>query len=198
MDDAVNGTSANVAQNDALALLFHEYRQGNRDAIGKLVECFYPELRRLAAARMQRERAGHSWQPTVLIHELYLELSRSTPPSGFVANDERAAFFGLAGYLMNRLLIHHARPLARQAQKVDLDTADLKRSENTLREIDDALGQLAAIHPELRAVVELKVFEGLGEDEIAARLGVSRRTVARRWNFARHWLEREYAGDGGA
>lgn len=162
--------------------------------MSQLVKFFYPELRRLAAARMNRERPGHTWQPTVLVHELYLELSRSRPPSNLLPNDEKAAFFGLAGHLMNRLLIHHARPLAKRAHRVDPESADLQRGENTLHEIEDALRRLAAIDPELRAVVELKVFEGLSEEEIALKLALSRRTVARRWNFARLWLQREYAG----
>src|SRR5262249_25971123 len=91
---------------ELLAQLFREYRNGNPTAIGQLVECFYPELRRLAAIRMRHERAGHTWQSTILIHELYLELVRAKPPSDVAAKDEEAAFFGLAGHVMNRLLIH--------------------------------------------------------------------------------------------
>jgi RNA polymerase sigma factor (TIGR02999 family) len=181
-----------VKPKELLAHLFGEYRKGNRAAIGQLVECFYPELRQLAAMRMRHERAGHTWQPTILVHELYLELARAKPSSDFAAKDEEAAFFGLAGYLMNRLLIHHARPLAKRVDTVPTDEIDLKRSENTVHEIDEALERLAAIHPELSLIVEMKVFEGLSEDEIAEKLGHSRRTIARRWSFARRWLEEEY------
>ena len=68
---------------------------------------------------MQRERPGHTWQPTALVNELYLVLARvkALPPPGPDAESERAAFLGLAGFLMKRLLIHHARPLSRRAGK---------------------------------------------------------------------------------
>jgi len=187
-----------VRPKELLAHLFREYRKGDRAAIGQLVECFYPELRHLAAMRMRNERAGHTWQPTILVHELYLELARAKPPSDLAAKDEEAAFFGLAGYLMNRLLIHHARPLAKRVDTVSTEDINLKRSENTVHEINEALERLAAIHPELRSIVEMKVFEGLSEDEIAEKLGHSRRTIARRWSFARCWLEQEYVAKSNA
>ena len=60
--------------------------------------------------------------------------------------------------------------------------------------MDDALSRLAALDPGFRTVVEMRVFEGLTTDEIASRLDCSRRTVASHWNFARRWLEKEWAG----
>jgi DNA-directed RNA polymerase specialized sigma24 family protein len=86
-------------------------RQGDQDARRELVDLFYPELRRLAATKMKDERSAHTWQPTELVHELYLELikTRGLNPRDY-GDSERAAFFGLAGQMMRRLLIHHARP----------------------------------------------------------------------------------------
>jgi RNA polymerase sigma-70 factor (ECF subfamily) len=84
-----------------------ELRSGSPEASGNLVELFYPELRRLASARMAGERSNHTWQPTVLVNELYLELTRvkSLRPDATVGVDERNAFFGLAAFLMRRLLV---------------------------------------------------------------------------------------------
>jgi DNA-directed RNA polymerase specialized sigma24 family protein len=97
---------------------------------------------------------------------------------------------------MKRLLQHHARPLYRRREKVLLSeglSADSANPE-TLQEVEGALTQLAAINPKLRAVVEMRVFEGLTGDEIAERLGCSRRTATVYWDVARRWLRTEWAG----
>jgi len=169
-----------------------EFRAGSPEAAGKLVDLFYPELRRLASGRMLGERANHTWQPTVLVHELYLELTRvkALPfPSG-ANDDEKNAFFALAAFLMKRLLVHHARPLPSRVKKTGIEEALGMGTcgEESLQEIEDLLGRLAAIDPQLRAVVEMKALEGLSREEIAARLGCSVRTVARHWDFAQRWL----------
>lgn len=173
--------------------LMAEFRGGSPEAAGKLVDLFYPELRRLASNRMLSERTNHTWQPTVLVHELYLELTRvkSLPPEAGIDHDERNAFFGLAAFLMKRLLIRHARPLPKRMTRTDIAEAFAMPAsgEESLAEIEDVLNRLQAIDPKLRSVVEMKVFEGLSREEIAERLGCSVRTVARHWEFAQHWLE---------
>src|ERR1700739_1645903 len=99
-----------------------EFRGGSPEAAGKLIELFYPELRRLASGRMIAERANHTWQPTVLVHELYLELIRikDLPARSLDNEAERNPFFGLAAFLMKRLLIHHARPLPKRVTHTDV------------------------------------------------------------------------------
>jgi len=175
------------------------FRNGDHDAAGRLVELFYPELRRIAAARMRAERPDHTLQPTAMVHQLYLELVRikALRPTGSDGSpDEKAAFLGLAAYLMKQLLIHHARPLAKRVVKTELPELPGQQSaeEHSLVEIDDALDRLAAINPALRRVVELRVFEGLTREEIALKMGCGTATVARHWNFARNWLEEAFGG----
>src|SRR3954447_6006598 len=96
------------------------FRRGDRGAAGRLVELFYPELRRIAAARMRGERPDHTLQPTAVVHQLYLELVKvkALRPAGSGGAAEKAAFLGLAAYLMKQLLIHHARPLSKRAEKL--------------------------------------------------------------------------------
>jgi RNA polymerase sigma factor (TIGR02999 family) len=174
-----------------------DFRNGDHEAAAQLVELFYRELKRIAAARMRSERLDHTLQPTAVVHELYLELVKvkALRPANSDGPDEKAAFLGLAAFLMKRLLIHHARPLSRRAQKAELpDLPGARPAEHSVLEIDDVLNRLAAINPALRQVVELKVFEGLTREEIARKMGCGTATVARHWNFARHWLEEALAG----
>jgi RNA polymerase sigma factor (TIGR02999 family) len=174
--------------------LMRAFRDGDREAGGELADLFYLELRRLAAAKMKGERSAHTWQPTDLVHELYLQLVkvralRESGPEG-----DQAAFIGLAGHMMKRLLIHHARPLYRRAERVEIsDEALLDPNAESLQEVEDALARLASVDPRLRTVVEMKVFEGLTGDEIARRLGCSRGTVSNCWRFAQRWLREEWA-----
>jgi len=173
-----------------------DFRNGDHEAAAQLVELFYRELKRIAAARMRSERLDHTLQPTAVVHELYLELVKvkALRPANSDGADEKAAFLGLAAFLMKRLLIHHARPLSRRAQKAELpDLPGGRPTEHSLLEIDDVLNRLAAINPALRRVVELRVFEGLTGEEIAEKMGCGTATVARHWNFARHWLEEALA-----
>src|SRR5260370_26386855 len=103
-----------------MSQLMRAFRQGDREAGGALADLFYPELRRLAASKMRGERAEHTWQPTALAHELYLEMvkvrSLGTPSDS--SAEERAALLGIAGHMMQRLLIHPSRHLFRTAPPV--------------------------------------------------------------------------------
>jgi|SRR5579884_2678827 len=185
--------SRGVAAQPPVDALMAELRAGSPEAAGKLVELFYPELRRLASARLRHESGSHTWQPTVLVNELYLELTRikALPPGSPDEEKERDAFFGLAAFLMKRLLAHHARPLSRRVTKTDIDEASgvVISGQQSLQEIEDLLTQLSQIDPILRQVVEMKAFEGLSREEMAQRLNCSVRTVARHWEFAQRWLQ---------
>ena len=172
------------------------FRMGDKEAAGELVSLFYPELRRLAVARMKREKSNHTWQPTGLVNELYLELLKvkALRASDSDGEAERRAFLGLAAHMMRRLLIRHSRPLSKRFEKSELeDLPDVRISgSEALAQIEQALDRLAFINPNLRTVVELRVFEGLTGKECAARMGVGTATISRYWEFARQWLEDEF------
>jgi RNA polymerase sigma factor (TIGR02999 family) len=174
--------------------LMASLREGDREASGELVRLLWPELRRLAASKMRSERADHTWQPTALVNEFYLELlkAKSLGAGGSYPNDKNA-FMALAGHLMMRLLIHHARPLNRRVQRVAIDeeAPNFSTGQTGLDDVEQLLAGLARIDRQLRTVVEMKVFEGLQVEEIASRLGLSLRTAERRWTLAKHWLAKE-------
>ena len=183
---------------DSITRLMAAFRKGDRKAAAGLADLFYPELRRLAAARMKGERSEHTWQPTALVHELYLELVKvkAFGNSGGSAEEERAAFLKLAGHIMRRMLVHHARPLYRGAEHIvaSEEMLPVVPGDHGLQDVEDALSRLAKIDHRLRAVVEMKVFEGMTNEEAARALGCSRGTVAGCWNWARRWLREEWAG----
>src|SRR4051794_6746817 len=101
-------------QSATVARLMVSFRSGDHEAAGRMVELFCPELRRIAAVRMRAERPDHTLQPTAVVHQLYLELVKGNAlrPASSGGTDERAAFLGLAAYLMKQLLIHDAHPLS--------------------------------------------------------------------------------------
>jgi RNA polymerase sigma factor (TIGR02999 family) len=186
------GTEGHVAG------LLDDIQAGRKGAADELFQWLYPELRRLAASRMRREAAGHSWQPTLLVNELYLELLKNKALDGSnFTPDQRSAFLGLAGFLMNRLLILHSRPMREKVTEVGegaiAELAAATPTPESLQMVEDLLSRIEAVDPQLRTVVEMRVFEGKSHDEIAALMGCSTRSVARYWSFARRWLEKELA-----
>lgn len=176
----------------AVSELMDRLRHGSKEAAGQLVALFYPELRRLARAHMRGERRQHTWQPTILVNQLYLELLKvkALQRVGGTAEDDKRAFFGLAAHLMRRLLIHHARPLARQVERIELsDSIELTGpAEEDLAVVENLLLGLERIDPIFRTITEMKVLEDLPMEEIAGQLQIPVRTAYRRWTFARRWL----------
>src|SRR5262249_10784098 len=145
-----------------IAELMKSLRSGNREAAGQLVAAFYPELRRMAARRIPGHRTPHTRAPTILVNELYLELLKIRSINTGEDRSDREAFLGLAAHIMRRLLIHHARPLHRQAEHVEL-SEDLDLEANgaaRIAEVEGLLDRLSSIDPQLRTIVEMRVFEG--------------------------------------
>jgi RNA polymerase sigma factor (TIGR02999 family) len=167
---------------------------GDARALEALLPLVYDELHRQAVRFFNRERAGHTLQPTALVNEVYLRLINQRE----VNWQNRAQFFGIAAEMMRRILVSHAR--GRQAQKrggaaqhITLDegvAAEPQRDLNLLA-LDDALTRLEQLDPEKSRMVELRFFSGLSVEETAKVMGVSPRTIDRKWQTAKAWLHRE-------
>ncbi|MDQ2773917.1 MAG: ECF-type sigma factor [Acidobacteriota bacterium] len=179
-----------------IASLMARFRSGDREAADQLFSLLYPELRRLAAIKMNAEGSQHSWQPSLLVNELYLHLIKvkSLPSPASSNRSERDHFLQFAGHVMRHLLIDHSRLLSNRAVKIDVAQFEFAKEDAgtaTLQEIDELLEKLAGIHSRLRSIVEMKVFEGLPVEEIADRLEIAPRTVARNWTFCKQWLREQ-------
>jgi RNA polymerase sigma factor (TIGR02999 family) len=176
--------------------LLHRASEGDGQATNELFPLVYDELRRLAGQHLIQERAGHTLQPTALVHEAYMRL---VGPSE-VTWESRAHFFGAAARAIRRILIDSARAKATlkreggaSGSRIPLDgvESDKPGMGVDLLALDEALERLAALDAQKAKVVELRFFGGLTGDEVARSLGVSPSTVARDWEFARVWLRRE-------
>lgn len=170
--------------------ILHEVRHGDQDALRQLIPIVYMELRRLAQHYMQGQRPDHSLQATELVHEVYLRLVGSVAPDW----QNRAHFFAVAAQVMRNLLVDHARARQRLKRggkgKTQLDEAlTLAGTQNEeLLAVHEALDRLADLDPRQGRIVELRYFGGLSNDEVAAVLGISERTVKREWQIAKAWL----------
>jgi RNA polymerase sigma-70 factor, ECF subfamily len=161
---------------------------GDREALDRLVPLVYEDLRRVAHRQLDREGGGHTLQTTALIHEAYLKLAGG----GSVSASSRAHFLAIAARAMRQVLVDYAR--RRRAAKrgggvISVTLGDEPQpadaSAEDLLALDDALEQL---DPRQRQVIECRFFGGMEENDIAAVLGVSERTVRRDWVKARAWL----------
>lgn len=178
-----------------ITTLLAQARNGEPHRLTAVFEALYPELRRLAAARVGREA---TLSPTMLVHELYLRLATGAD----LPVADRRHFFAAAAQSMRWILVDHAR--RRLADKrggglasITLDERLLAASEAEDTEVlalHQALDALDEVNPQQRQVVELHYFAGLGFAEIAALLDISERTAHREWDRARAFLHAQLQG----
>lgn len=169
-------------------------------AQGAFAPTLYREMHSLASALLRGVKPGETLQPTVLVHEAWLKISRLEP------NVERGRhqYLALAAKAMRSVLVDHARAKA-------TDRRGGARRRNTLSEVsiasdadatdlvdlDAVLHEFERVDPVRAQMVELIFFGGLSPDEASRVLGVSRRTVERGWNIARVWLHERLEGGAG-
>jgi RNA polymerase sigma-70 factor, ECF subfamily len=174
--------------------LLIEIRAGNREAEEKLIPLVYTQLRRLAAHYLRGERADHTLQPTALVHEAYLRLTKLYDLDW----RSRSHFFATAATVMRRILVDHARAQLANKREAFREAISLEAvlvlspaRSSQLIALDDALIRLAAFDVRQSKIVELRFFGGLSEEETGAVLGISARTVKRDWRVAKAWLYNE-------
>jgi RNA polymerase sigma factor (TIGR02999 family) len=180
----------------AITRRLHEWRGGKREAGDEVLGMLYPELRRLAAHYMRMERAGHTLQPTALVHELYIKLMAGVS----VDWQDRAHFLAFAARKLRHILVDHARRVRAadhgvREVRVALSEEDgwTGRNEADIVVLDEVLNRLEEVDSRSYRVLELRFFGGLTEAEAAEVVGLSIPTVKRSFAFARAFLATQLA-----
>jgi len=172
--------------------------KGEPGAAEELLPLVYDELRRLAARNLSHEKPGQTLQATAMVHEAWLRLVWE---EGRNWNGSRH-FFYAAAEAMRRILIENARRKQRlkhggQMQRVNLEdiapASPMKPAE--LLALDEALERLATEDLEAAQLIKLRFFAGLGHQEAAEIMGMTRRAADGLWAYARTWLFKEMRPD---
>lgn len=161
----------------------------------------YEELRGLAAHYIRSERAGHTLQPTALVHEAFLRLASDAARPWKTENE----FIAIAASAMRHILVDHARkrdaikrgggdrPLTIDSRASGCGVVG-PRAEVDLLALDEVLDRLESLHPRQARLVVLRVFGGLPVEAAAELMDVAPSTAYKDWDMARAWLLRELGG----
>ena len=180
--------------------LLQRFAEGDKAAFDRLMPMVYSELQKLARGYLRNERAGHTLQPTALVHEAYARLLKQEQPD----YHSRSHFMGVAAQVMRQILIDHAR--TRNAAKRGGGTARYSITEageipvnrpSILIAIDDALVELARKDALKARLIELRFFGGLTAEESAEAMGLEVGQVRNHLRLAQAWLQRELDRTGG-
>lgn len=182
-----------MSKDQNVTYLLESWQGGNDDALAELSGLVYGELQRLARKHMAGERENHTLQATALVNEAFVRLINAN-----VGYQNRAHFYTLAGRMMRRILVDHARSLKREKRGAGIKPVTLHESVMQhaeapvdLLELNAALESLARFDNRKAQILELQFFAGLSTKEIAEVVGVSTRTVERDAHLAKAWLHRE-------
>lgn len=178
--------------------LLTRWAAGDRAALDELTPVVYDQLQKLAHGQLRGERAGHTLEPTALVHEAFLRLGNYDQ----ISWQNRAHFFSIASMTMRRVLVDYARQrraAKRGGSAVAVTLAESRTPGDSvdvdLIALDEALSQLGLQDPRQCRVVEMRYFGGLTHEEIAETLDVSVATVNRDWRVAKLWLRRALTDD---
>lgn len=183
-----------VTSDARLTEILRRFDLGDPEEAEALLALVYDELRALASSHMRAERAGHTLQPTALVHEAYMRLAGG----GELEVNDRHHFFRLASRAMRQVLVDAAR--RRDADRrgggwrgVTLDSRIVSEEPEVwdILALDEALGRLAEVDETWARQVEMRFFTGLTVEESARALGISPRKAAKDWAAVRIWLARE-------
>jgi RNA polymerase sigma-70 factor, ECF subfamily len=165
-----------------------DLKNGDDQALEKILPIVYGELRRLADGYLKNERAGHTLQPTALVHEVYLRMLGQKN----ITSQNRAHFFGIAARVMREVLIDYARWRNRlkrggnEQTRIAIEAISFdNRPALDVINVNEALGKLEKLDARQAQIVEMIFFGGLKIEEIGEVLNISPATVKREWSSAK-------------
>jgi RNA polymerase sigma factor (TIGR02999 family) len=173
-----------------VTVLLREWQEGKPEALERLFDTVYPQLRLIAGSLFRGERPENVLQPTSVVNELFLKLIRQRR----LRFEDREHFYSLSARLMRRVLIDHARSQGRQKRAggtaVPLEERLLwiEATSAEIFDLDQALTELEGLDARKCRMVELRFFMGFTADETAEMLSTSKATVDRELKFVRGWL----------
>jgi RNA polymerase sigma factor (TIGR02999 family) len=146
-----------------------------------------PDLRKLAARCLRRERPNHSVQRSDLIQECLLRLLGAK----HIDWRDRGHFFAIVTIKMRRFMIDYARRKKIKPLPLDGLPEGLLARRNWLEiavTVDSLLDELEKESPMKCSVVVCRSYMGLSTKETAEMLGRSEASVEHEWHRARRWL----------
>jgi RNA polymerase sigma factor (TIGR02999 family) len=186
-------STAQAASPPITELLQH-VAAGDRAAIDAVFAALYPDLKRIARSRLHQQGHGDGLHTTTLVHESFVRLVHAKA----LNLQGRRHFFAYAAKVMRNIIVdsareHQAERRGGGAEHVTLSGDEVEQLADgdgsaELVAVHDAVRALETVDPDLAELVEMRYFGGYSDEEIAQLLGVTDRTVRRRWDKARAWL----------
>jgi RNA polymerase sigma factor (TIGR02999 family) len=182
---------AGTAPPQSLTELLRAAHSGDRAAADRAYRVLYPELCRIARARLRVNRPDTLLDTEALVLESYLHM---VDVDG-AAFESRRHFYAYAAKVMRHIVIdfarrhqaeRHGRDFARVTLGTDLAASEVESA--SVLDVERALKALEALDTELSQVVEMRYFGGYDDAEIATALEVTERTVRRYWDKARMFM----------
>jgi len=173
-----------------ITALLNLWSDGDSSAGDALFELIYPDLRRIAGRKLEKEGSEFPLQTRELIHETYLRMVDQKVPW-----ENRKHFFAVASNVIRRVIIDHIRLKMRKKRGGDADKVPITLNHEPSfvgkdwLALDEALTALSTVQPIGIKICELRYFGGLTLEEVAPILGLSKATVKRHWQTARAFLK---------
>ena len=179
--------------------ILSQIEAGDSSAVSALWSLVYDEMRKMAAAKIAKEKPGQTLQSTALVHEAFIRLVDTDKPQDWSGRNH---FFSAAAEAMRRILVDVARRksaikhggLANREEFQEDSVITVSKPDEVLA-VHESLEGLAVDDPVAADLVKLHYFAGFSLEEVSEQLGMSRATAYRTWNYARAWLRANLESD---